>query len=180
MNLRDAAKRIASRHLSAGPEIPKALKEAIATMSSEIKRIFGFTMPSVEWRTSQHPDYEKDKQKTLLKDPKGFVTKDWGRIYVDLEKVKPEDYREYAAHEIGHFLDKETGGGSLFSSTVDLPAPQKDKPAEAFAMMVSYVVEEHHAGGPNQTVLYKALCKERDINPKGITVGCPGKPWDEI
>ena len=39
------------------------INSKIKNISAKIKSIFGFDMPTdVEWRTSDHPEYEKDKK----------------------------------------------------------------------------------------------------------------------
>lgn len=150
------AKKVASRFIQS-QDIPENLQSAINNAGSKIKEKFGYSLPAdVEWRTSDHPDFKKDYEESK-KEKEGFVTKDWKKIYIDLKKVKPPYYLEFAAHEIGHFFDKHLGGGSYFSKTVELPSAQKNTPPEAFAMMVAYIVTDNKPGGPNQTALYRAV-----------------------
>ena len=166
MNLQTSAKRVV-QHFSGDTQLPSGLTVAIEKAQSQIERIFKYSLPKdVEWRSYEHPDYEKDRKDVLQKDAQGFITKDRKKIYVDLAKIGEGDYEEFALHEIGHFLDRDLGNGRYFSRTLKVPA-LKDEPHEAFAMMVAYVVQEGHPGGAGQTAMYKEVCKKLNIDPLG-------------
>jgi bifunctional non-homologous end joining protein LigD len=125
----------------------------IHSISSKVKSTFDFDMPTdIEWRTSDHPNYEKDKKESLgEKDAGGFITKDWKKIY---SNVKMDE--DFISHEIGHFFDRHLGHGQYFSHSLDLPQVS-NRPHENFAIMVSYVITEGHPGGPVQTKIYNAV-----------------------
>jgi len=140
--------------------------DLIKNISARIKNIFGFDMPTdVEWRTSAHPDYEKDKQDSPNKNADGFITKDWKKIYANV-KIN----EDFIAHEIGHFFDKKLGNGKYFSHSLDLPKVPLS-PHENFAIMISYVVTEGHPGGKVQSIIYKALCDKlgKSANSRRLT-----------
>jgi DNA ligase D-like protein (predicted 3'-phosphoesterase) len=133
--------------------------DLIKDISSKMKNIFGFDMPSdVEWRTSDHPDYKKDKQESDVKDAEGFITRDWKKVYANTEMDK-----DFVAHEMGHFFDRHLGNGKYFSHTLDLP-DVSNKPHENFAMMVSFMINDGHPGGDVQKKIYDAVMGKKGKN----------------
>lgn len=166
------ALRVAGKFLAAEEALPQGLKNVIQTVKNKMKRHFHFEMPSgVEWRTYDHPDYEMDKKQNTKSDDGGFITRDFKKIYINLDAFKNKSYEDFVAHEMGHFLDKELGGGSSSFSR------QLNAPYEVFAMMVDYVLNDGHSGGAIQTRLYNAVCDEvgipeKDRVPSGIKSSC--------
>lgn len=156
-------------------DIPQGLKNVIQTVKNKMKRHFHFEMPGgVEWRTYDHPDYEIDKSQNTKSDDGGFITRDFKKIYINLDAFKNKSYEEFVAHEMGHFLDKELGGGSSSFSR------QLNAHYEVFAMMVDYVINNGHSGGVNQTRLYKAVCDKINIPEKDrVPSGEPLSPSKE-
>jgi len=161
---------VASKFLRLAMDIPQGLKNVIRTVASKMKKNFHFEMPAdVEWRTYDHPEYDTDKKQNTKKDDGGFITKDFKKIYIDLDSFKNKSYEDFVAHEMGHFLDKYLGGGSYFSHQIN-----KNASFEIFAMMVDFVLNNGHSGGAVQTELYNAACDKIGI-PKEDRVK-PGEP----
>jgi len=162
--------KIVARFIHAETDIPQGLKNIVHTLGNKMKKNFHFEMPAdVEWRTYDHPDYDTDKKQNTKVDDGGFITKDFKKIYIDLDSFKNKSYEDFVAHEMGHFLDKHLGGGNYFSHQIN-----KHSSYEVFAMMVDFVLNNGHSGGAIQTELYNAACDKIGI-PKEDRVK-PGEP----
>jgi len=166
------AKNIVYFYLNAGiisTSIPE-FDKAITNISNKMETVFKYRLPAdVEWRTSNHPDYKKDREHAK-KDHGGFITSDYKKIY--LINLEPEDtYEDFVAHELGHFFDRHLNDLSL---KIDA-SPAKNTPKEIFAMMVNYVLVDGHSGGPIQTKMYNTICDKLGI----INRVKPGKPPEE-
>jgi len=132
-------------------------------LSKRMQGHFGYGLPQdVILRTYKHPEYQADKSQNTHEDDGGFITKDFKKIYVDLDRLHGKDLEDFIAHEMGHFLDKHLGGNQYFSRILETGLSPRDA-SENFAKMVSFVLTEGNSGGPIQSSLYSSVCDELGI-----------------
>ena len=135
------------------------LQQAVIKMVPKVEKAFNFPglAKGIEWRTAEHPDFAvASANATRSTDAEGFITAD-NKIYLINLKTTLDNF---VVHELGHILDRRLNNISRsFSGT-------KDKPSEAFAEMVDYVVINKHSGGHVQTAMYNAACDRLGITKR--------------